>query len=96
MVKSKGKQKMASYCVIQTRNEILNTVENMFDYVKTNCFYCSYCFNCRLLLNLKREISRTGVESFNSDITFWSIDWIIKNYEYKPILTHYLLDGKEK
>ena len=84
---------MSSYCVIQTRSEIIHTVKNMFEYVQTNCFCCNYCFHCRLLLNLKKEIVRTGFESFNSDITFWSIDWILKKYEYKPLLKHYLLDG---
>ena len=77
---------MSRYCVIQTRSEIINTLENMFSHVKTNCFCCNYCFHCRLFLNLKKEIARTGFESFNSDIVFWSIDWILKNHEYKPLL----------
>ena len=80
-----------SYCVIQTRKEIKDMVKNMFEYVQTNCIRCSFCFNCKLLINLKKELVRTGFDSFNSDITYWSVDWIIENFEYKASLKHYNL-----
>ena len=66
--------------------------KNMFEYVQSNCICCNFCFNCKLLINLKKEIVRTGFDSFNSDITYWSVDWILNAYEYKAFLKH-ILDG---
>ena len=80
-----------SYCVIQTRKEISEIVQNMSEYVQSNCMCCNFCFHCKLLINLKKEI--TGFNLFNSDITYWSIDWLLKNNEIKPLLKYYILDG---
>ena len=82
-----------SYCVIQTRQEICETVNNMFEYVQTNCLGCNFCFHCKLLINLRKEIVRMGFDLVNSDIAYWSIDWLLKKCEIKPLLKYYILDG---
>ena len=32
-----------------------------------------------------KEIVRMGFDLVNSDIAYWSIDWLLKNYEIKPL-----------
>ena len=79
-----------NYCVIYTRQEINEIEKKMFKYIQTNCICCNFCFHCKFLINLKREISRVGFNSFNSDINYWSIDF--KDYECNVRLKYYVLE----
>ena len=81
-----------SYCVIQTRQEISEIEKHMFEYVQSNCVCCNFCFHCKLLIKLKKEIARTGFNSFNSDIKYWSVDWFTKE-EHNLLPKYYILDG---
>ena len=74
-VNAQSEREKMSYCVIQKRKEISDMAKNMFEYVQSNCICGNFCFNCKLLINLKKEIVHTGFDSFNSDITYWSVDW---------------------
>ena len=57
--------------MIEKREEILKKNEECVDYVDANCFYCNKCWQCCVT---KREATKKGMKSFNSDIK-WSIDW---------------------
>ena len=80
-----------SYCIIQTRKEISEIIKNISGYVQTNCMCCNFCFHCKILINLKKEILRFNLS--NSDIRYWSVDWVLENKELKPLLKYYILDG---
>ena len=82
-----------SYCIIQTRQEISEIVKNISAYVQKNCMCCNFCFHCKILINLKKEISSFNL--LNSDIRYWSIEWLLKNKELKPFLKYYVLDGNK-
>ena len=80
-----------SYCIIQTRKEISEIIKNISGYVQTSCMCCNFCFHCKILINLKKEILRFNLS--NSDKRYWSVDWVLENKELKPLLKYYILDG---
>ena len=79
------------FCIIEKREEILEKIEQSFDFVSLNCFCCNICWHCCVVLRLRKESVRVGIKTFNSDIKYWSIDWEKnENSEYMPKLTCYL------
>ena len=63
------------FCIIEKREEILEIINRMFDFVSLNCLCCNICFNCEVLLSLRKDSNRVGIYTFNSDIEYWSIEW---------------------
>ena len=78
------------FCIIETREEIVEKIKQALEYVALNCFYCNICWHCCAVFKLRKESVRVGIETFNSDIKYWSIDWEKNNHdEYMPKLTYY-------
>ena len=76
------------FCIIETKEEIVEKIKQAFEYVSLNCFCCNICWHCCVALELKKESVRVGIETFNSDMKYWSIDWVQnKHNEYIPRLT---------
>ena len=82
------------FCIIETKEEIVEKIKRAFDYVKLKCFCCNICWHCSVVRELRKESARIGIETFNSDIKYWSIEWVRnKHNEYIPRLKYYYLDG---
>ena len=78
------------FCIIEKREEILEKIDQAFDFVSLNCFFCNVCWHCCVTRKLQKESVRVGIKTFNSDIKYWSIDWQKnENSEYMPKLTYY-------
>ena len=78
------------FCIIEKREEILEKIDQAFEFVSINCFFCNVCWHCCVVRELQKESSRTGIQTFNSDIKYWSIDWYKnKNNKYMPKLIYY-------
>ena len=78
------------FCIIEKREKILEKIDQAFDCVSLNCFFCNVCWPCCVARKLQKESVRIGIKTFNSDIKYWSIDWQKKgNSEYMPKLTYY-------
>ena len=74
------------FCIIEKREEILEKIEQAFDFVSLNCFCCNICWHCNVVVKLRKESVRVGIKIFNADIKYWSIDW---DNENMPKLTYY-------
>ena len=73
---------MSVWCIIQKREEVLDKIEKYLDFLVLNCFKCNRCWHCRVTEKLQREAASKGVNTFNSDIDWWSIDWYVdENWE---------------
>ena len=82
------------FCIIETKEQIVEKIKQAFEYVKLNCFCCNICWHCCVVRELRRESVRIGLETFNSDMKYWSIEWVRdKHNEYRPVLKYYYLDG---
>ena len=78
------------FCIIEKR-DVLEKIDQAFDFVSLNCFCCNICWHCNVVLKLLKESVRVGIKTFNSDIKYWSIDWEKnENGESMPKLTYYL------
>ena len=82
---------MERFCIIEEREDVLEKIDQAFDFVSLNCFCCNICWHCNVVLKLRKESVRLGIRTFNSDKKYWSRDWE-KNgsSEYMPKLTYYL------
>ena len=81
------------FCIIEKKEEILEIINRLFDFVCLNCLCCNICFNCKVMLYLRKESNRVGINTFNSDVDYWSIEFEKnKDNEYMPKLTYYLLE----
>ena len=79
------------FCIIGKREDVLEKIDQAFDFVSLNCFCCNVCWHCNVVLKLRKESVRVGIKTFNSDIKYWSIDWEKnENGESMPKLTYYL------
>ena len=77
------------FCIIETREQILEKIEQAVEYVGLNCFFCNVCWHCHVVRELQKEATRAGLRSFNSDLKYWSIDWYKnKDREYMPKIIH--------
>ena len=82
------------FCIIETKEEIVEKIKQAFEYVRLNCFCCNVCWHCSVVSELRKESVRIGLETFNSDMKYWSIEWVRnKHNEYTPVLKYYYLDG---
>ena len=78
------------FCIIETREQIIDKIDQAVEYVGLNCFFCNVCWHCHVVRKLQKEVGRVGVKTFNSDLKYWSIDWYKnKNSEYIPKLVYY-------
>ena len=81
------------FCIIETKEEIVEKIKQAFDYVRLNYFCCKVCWHCSVVRELRKESVRIGLETFNSDMKYWSIEWVRnKHNEYTPVLKYYYLD----
>ena len=79
------------FYIIEKKEEILEIINRMFDFVSLNCLCCNICFNCKTLSGLRKESIRVGINTFNSDVEYWSIEFEKnKDNEYMPKLSYYL------
>ena len=62
------------FCIIEKREEILEKIDQAFDFVSLSCFFCNGCWRCCVARKLQKESVRVGIKTFNSDIKYWSID----------------------
>ena len=82
------------FCIIETKEEIVEKIKQVFEYIRLNCFCCYICWHCSVVRELRKESIRVGIETFNSDMKYWSIEWVRnKHNEYIPRLKYYDLDG---
>ena len=78
------------FCIIKKREEIVEKIEQAFEFVTLNCFGCNIYWHCCVTLKLQKESVRVGIATFNSDIKYWSIDWEKnKDNKYMPRITYY-------
>ena len=55
------------FCIIEKRGNI----NQAFDFVSLNCFYCNICWHCNVVVKLRKEGIHVGIETFNSNIKYW-------------------------
>ena len=80
------------FYIIETKEEIVG--KNQTSVVKLNCFCCNVCCHFSVVRDLRKESVRIGLETFNSDMKYWSTEWVRnKHNEYSPVLKYYYLDG---
>ena len=78
------------FCIIEKREQILEKIEQAVEYVGLNCSFCNVCWHRHVVRELQKEAGRVGLRTFNSDLSYWSIDWYKnKEGEYMPKLVYY-------
>ena len=81
---------MDDLCIIEKREDILKKIDEAFDFISLNCFFCNVCWHCCVVRQFQKEVVRVGIKNSNSDKKYWSIDWFKnKHNEYMPKLTYY-------
>ena len=72
----------------QHTKKVLDDIEKKV--IKSKCFYCKKCENCKKFETYRNEFIKKGFWLFNKEIKYWDVfdpDWSYRNrvFNHRPI-----------